>query len=227
MRKVSKTNQNSSRDKTIKKRAQICANSFSMNLHRMSSEILEELVDEDLDVTKFARRKQKALNYIEGYLTQCLTQWEESPMEADSVFEYWEYYADVIYNSHLSGYRNETNKVPAEEILEQVRYLNESVRAGKLMTMPGVSLEASRRYRGYISANLFSGKMGWDWKNWSKNDLTIADHLVAELATDSVTEVFDKFQMTNETGFVSVFASFLIEDWDASKQRQKLIKKVK
>jgi len=227
MRKVSKTNQNSSRDKTIKKRAQICANSFAMNLHRMSSEILEELVDEDPDVTKFARRKQKAMNYIEGYLTQYLTQWGENPIEADSVFGYWEYYADVVYHSQLSGYRNETNKVPVEEILEQVRYLNESVRTGQLMMMPGVSLEASRGYRGYISANLFSGKMGWDWNNWSENDLTIADHLVAELATDAVTQVFDKFQMTNETGFVGLFASFLIDDWDTSNQRQKLVKKVK
>ena len=67
-------------------------------------------------------------------------------------------------------------KVPVEEILEQVRYLNESVRAGRLMNWPGVSLEKSQGYRGYISANLFSGKMGWDWKNWTESDLAIADH---------------------------------------------------
>jgi hypothetical protein len=227
MRKVSKPNQDSSRDKKIKKRAQICANSISMNLHRMNSEILEELVDEDSDVKKFARRKQKALNYIKDYLAQFLTQWDDNQVDDDSVFGYWEYYADVVYYSQFSNSRNETNRLPVEEIIEQVKYLNESVRAGRLTTMPGVSLEASRGYRGYISANLFSGKMGWDWKNWSENDLTIADHLVAELATDSVTAVFDKFQLTNETGFVGLFASFLIQDWDASKQRQKLVKKVK
>ena len=227
MRKVSKVNQNPSRDKSIKKRAQICANSFTMNFHRISTEIRQELVDEDSDVVKFARRKEKAFVIVEGYLTQYLTQWDDNPIEADSVFEYWEYYADVVYYSQRSGYRNEAMKVPVEEILEQVKYLNESVRAGKLMMMPGVSLDASRGYRSYISANLFSGKMGWDWKNWSESDLNIADHLVAELATDSVTEVFDKFEMTNESGFVGLFASFLLDDWDTSKHRQKLVKKVK
>ena len=78
----------------------------------------------------------------------------------------------------------------------------------------------------FISANFFSGKLGWDWKNWSENDLTIADHFVVGIATDSVTEVFDKFEMTNESGFVGLFVSFLLDDWDTSKHRQKLLKKV-
>ena len=223
----SKSNQKPSRDKSIKKRARVFAESFSANIHRINLEIGQELSDANPEVSEFAQRKHRVFSLIEIYLGSFLTQWDDEPRGFYEVYENWESYAEVVHNLRFSRFQNETIKLPVEEILEQVRYLNQSVKVGALVTMPGATIEQSRGYRGMISANLFSGILGWDWKNWSDNNLNIADHLVAELVTDSVTEIFDRYQMSSESGFAALFASFLLADWDSSEQRQELAKPFK
>lgn len=220
----SKGSQKPSRDKSIKKRAQVCANAFSSNMYKVLTETMEEVIDPNPEFAEFGEKKRKVLISVETYLAQYLTQWDEQVEDTYQTFENWGYYADVEHNSKFSNYGNETLKLPAEEILDQVKYLNQSVKSGNLMMMPGASLDESRGYRGYLSANIFSGKMGWDWKNWSESDSAIADHIVAELVADSVTEIFDKYQLSSESGFAGLFASYLLNNWDSSQQRQKLLK---
>ena len=222
----SKGNQKPSRDKSIKRRAQVCAGSFSSNMFQTLTEVLQDLTDADPEISEFAQRQKKILSSIEVYFAQYLTQWDEPAEVVHQVFENWEYYADVVHYSKFSTFGSKKSKLSVDEILDQVRYLHQSVKAGNLMMMPGASLETSKGYRGYLSANIFSESMGWDWKNWSESDLAIADHIVAELVADSVTEIFDKYQLSSESGFAGLFASYLLNNWDSSEQRQEFLKSI-
>lgn len=219
----SKGSQKPSRDKSIKKRAQVCADFFSANMYKVLTETMEEVIDSSSEISEFGEKKRKVLNSVETYLAQYLTKWDEQVEDTYETFENWEYYADVVHYSKFSNVGIVTSKLSAEEILDQVKYLHQSVKSGNLMMMPGASLDESRGYRGYLSANIFSEKMGWDWKNWSESDLSIADHILTELVADSVTGIFDKYQLSSESGFAGLFASYLLNNWDSSQQRQEFL----
>jgi hypothetical protein len=219
----SKGSQKPSRDKSIKKRAQVCADSFSSNMYKVLTETMQEVIDSNPEVSEFGQKKKKVLISVETHLAHYLTQWDEQVEDAYRAFENWGYYADAVHYSRFSYYGNEPSKLSVEEIIDQVKYLHQSVKSGSLVMMPGASLDKSRGYRGYLSANIFSDKMGWHWKNWSDSDLGIADHIVAQLVADSVTEIFDKYQLSSESGFAGLFASYLLKDWDSSRQRQHLL----
>jgi hypothetical protein len=88
--------------------------------------------------------------------------------------------------------------------------------------MPGITVEKSKGYRGYLAANSFSGTLGWDWMNSTENEQKFTDNQLALLVGDFMTEVFDRYGFTSESGFSGIFAAAILNGWDSSLDRANL-----
>lgn len=100
--------------------------------------------------------------------------------------------------------------------------MNETARTGRLVTMPGATVESSRGYRGLLHANAICQKMGWDWKSSEKSQRDRADHALALLVGDLMALIFDKYGLDSEVGFAGQFGSALLNLWNTSKERAEL-----
>lgn len=211
-----------SREKSFKKRAEIASTFFHKEVLSIQEGIKEDLESNEVGVPEFATRKVNAWKVLDAYLDNFLTQWDQDYSPGTPVLTKWEYFADVVHYSKFNLVRDIPQKIKVEEIIEQVRYLNQVTKNGGLVTMPGTNLEKSRRYRGYLAANSFSGTLGWDWMNSTRNDRNFADNQLALLVGDFMTSVFDRYGFTSETGFSGVFATALLNNWDSSSDRGEL-----
>jgi len=211
-----------SREKSFKKRAEIASTLFHKEVLSIQEGIKEDLESNEEGVPEFAIRKVNAWKVLDAYLDNFLTQWDQDYLPGTPVLTKWEYFADVVHYSKFNLVREIPQKIKVEEIIEQVRYLNQVTKNGGLVTMPGTNLEKSRRYRGYLAANSFSGTLGWDWMNSTQNDRNFADNQLALLVGDFMTSVFDRYGFTSEAGFSGVFATALLNNWDSSSDRSEL-----
>ena len=211
-----------SREKSRKKRAEICSTFFSREVASIKEGIRKDLASNEEGVSEFADRKVKAWEVLDNYLVKFMTQWDAEHLIGTPVLSRWEYFADVAHYSRFKIGREIPEKIKVEEILDQIRYLNQVTKNGGLVTMPGTSLEKSRGYRGYLAANSFSGTLGWDWTNSTKNEQTFTDNQLSLLVGDFMTEVFDRYGFTNESAFSGVFAAALLNEWDSSSDRSEL-----
>ena len=211
-----------SREKPFKKRAEICSAFFHKEFLNIQESIKEDLASNEEGVPEFALRKVNAWKVLNVYLNEFLTQWDQDYLPGAPVLPKWEYVADVVHYSKFNLVREIPQKIKVEEIIEQVRYLNQVTKNGGLVTMPGTNLEKSRRYRGYLAANSFSGTLGWDWMNSTENERNFTDNQLALLVGDFMTEVFDRNGFTSDSGFSGVFAAAILNGWDSSLDRANL-----
>jgi hypothetical protein len=218
----SKNSVSPSREKSFKKRGEISSTFFYNEVLYIQEGIKEDLESNEEGVPEFAIRKVNAWKVLDAYLDNFLTQWDQDYLPGTPVLTKWEYFADVVHYSKFNLVREIPQKIKVEEIIEQVRYLNQVTKNGGLVTMPGTNLEKSRRYRGYLAANSFSGTLGWDWMNSTQNDRNFVDNQLALVVGDFMTSVFDRYGFTNETGFSGVFATTLLNSWDSSSDRSAL-----
>ena len=210
------------REKPFKKRAEICSTFFHKEYLNIQESNKEDLASNEEGVPEFATRKINAWKVLDVYLNGFLAQWDQEYLPGSPVLHKWEYFADVVHYSKFNLVREIPQKIKVEEIIEQVRYLNQVTKNGGLVTMPGTTLEKSRRYRGYLAANSFSGTLGWDWMNSTQNDRNFVDNQLALLVGDFMTSVFDRYGLTSESGFSGVFAAALLNNWDSSSDRSEL-----
>ncbi len=211
-----------SREKSLKKRAEICRTFFYNEFLTIQERTKEDLASNEEGVPQFATRKVDAWRVLDVYLNKFLTQWDQDYLPGTPALLKWEYFADVVHYSKFNLGREIPEKIKVEEIIEQVRYLNQITKNGGLVMMPGANLVKSRRYRGYLAANHFSGTLGWDWMNSTESDRNFLDNQLVLLVGDFMTAVFDRYGFTSESGFSGVFASALLNDWDASVVRNEL-----
>ena len=218
----SRSNEKPSREKSRKKRAEVCSTFFNKELLSIKKQIQQDLEDIDSNVAQFANRRFMAWTVLEEFLTKFLTQWDDQYIPNGSVFLHWEFYSDVVHYSRFNLMSEDLGKIKVEEILDQIGYLHQSTRQGALVTMPGATLDSSRRYRGYLSANSFSGTMGWDWMNSTENERNFVDNELAALVGDYMTEVFDIWGLKSESGFSGLFAAAVLNGWNVSPERGSL-----
>lgn len=218
----SKNNVSPSRKKSLKKRAEICSTFFHQEVLTIQESIKGDLASNEEGVPEFAIRKVNAWKVLALYLDKFLTRWDQDYSPGTPVLLTWGYFADVVHYSRFNLVGEIPQKIKVEEIIEQVRYLNQVTKNGGLVTMPGTNLEKSRRYRGYLAANSFSGILGWDWTNSTKSDRNFVDNQLALLVGDCMTAVFDRYGFTNESGFSGLFSAALLNDWDTSSDRSEL-----
>lgn len=218
----SKNKVSPSREKSLKKRAEICSAFFCKEVLSIQESIKEDLASNEEGVSEFANRKVNAWKVLDVYVDKFLTGWDPDYQPGTPVILKWEYFADVVHYSKFNLVREIHKKITVEEIVEQVRYLNQVTKNGGLVTMPGTNLEKSKRYRGYLAANSFSGTLGWDWMNATRDDRSFVDNQLALLVGDFMTAVFDRHGFTSESGFSGIFAAALLNDWDASSDRSEL-----
>lgn len=211
-----------SREKPFKKRAEICSAFFYKEYLNIQESIKDDLASNEEGVPEFATRKVTAWKVLDVYLNGFLTQWDQDYLPGAPVLPRWEYFADVVHYSKFNLVREIPKKIKVEEIIDQVKYLNQVTKNGGLVMMPGTNLEESRRYRGYLAANSFSGNLGWDWMNSTQNDRNFVDNQLALLVGDFMTSVFDRYGLTSESGFSGVFAAALLNNWDSSSDRSEL-----
>ena len=211
-----------SREKSRKKRAEICSTYFNREILRIQQSINDDLMNNELEVSEFAKRKVSALEAIGNHTVKFMTQWDQEYVSGYPVLTKWEYFADVVHYSKRIFVTDTSEKIEVEEIIDQVRNLNEITKNGGLVTMPDANLVNSKRYRGYLSANSFSGRLGWDWMNHTENEKNFVDNQLALLIGDFMTEIFDKFGLNNETGFSGVFSAALLNSWNTSTARSEL-----
>jgi hypothetical protein len=208
-----------SRERSLKKRADICSTFFNKEVVNIQESIKEDLASNEEEISEFAARKVKAWAVLDRYIIKFMTQWDRDYLTGTPVLPKWEYFADVVHYSKFNLAREIPEKIKVEEIIEQVRYLNHVTKNGGLVTMPGTNLEKSRRYRGYLAANSFSGNLGWDWMNSTANERNFADNQLALLIGDFMTEVFDRYGFNSESGFSGIFAAAILNGWDTSLDR--------
>ena len=211
-----------SREKSRKKRAEICSTYFNGEILRIQQSINNDLMNNELEVSEFAKRKVSALEAIGNHTVKFMTQWDQEYVSGYPVLTKWEYFADVVHYSKRNFITDTSEKIEVEEIIDQVRNLNEITKNGGLVTMPDANLVNSKRYRGYLSANSFSERLGWDWMNHTENEKNFVDNQLALLIGDFMTEIFDKFGLNNETGFSGVFSAALLNSWNTSSARSEL-----
>lgn len=211
-----------SREKSRKKRAEICSTYFNKEIFRIQQSINDDLISNELEVSEFAKRKVNALQTIVNHTVKIMTQWDQKYVSGSPVLTKWEYFADVVHYSKFNFATDTSEKIKVEEIIDQVRYLNQITQNGGLVTMPDTNLVNSKRYRGYLAANSFSGSLGWDWMNHTENERNFIDNQLALLIGDFMTEIFDKYGLNNETGFSGVFSTALLNSWNTSTARSEL-----
>ena len=218
----SRNNTKPSREKSRKKRAEICSTFFTKEYFSIKNEIQEDLQVSEADVVEFANRKVDAWKVLDEFITKFMIQWDENYAPNGSVIRNWEFYADVVHYSRFNLGAEVSKKITVEEILEHIGYLHQATKQGALVMMPGSNLEKSKRYRGMLSSNSFSGKMGWDWENSTANERNFVDHELAALVGDFMTDVFDNYGLKSESAFSGLFAAAILNSWDSSLERSKL-----
>jgi hypothetical protein len=211
-----------SREKSLKKRAEICSTFFNKEVVNIQESIKKDLASEEEGVPEFTLRKVKAWNVLDDFVIKFMTQWDQDYLIGTPVLPRWEYFADIVHYSKFNLMREVPEKIKVEEIIEQVRYLNQVAKNGGLITMPGTTVEESKRYRGYLAANSFSGTLGWDWMNSTENEQKFTDNQLALLVGDFMTEVFDRYGFNSESGFSGIFAAAILNGWDSSLDRANL-----
>jgi hypothetical protein len=211
-----------SRQRSLKKRAGICSSFFNKEVINIQEGIKKDLASNEERVPEFTLRKVKAWNALDNYLINFMTQWDQDYLIGTPVLSKWEYFSDTVYYAKFNLACEVPEKMKLEEIIEQVRYLNQVTKNGGLVMMPGTNLEKSRRYRGYLAANSFSGSFGWDWMNSTENEQNFTDNQLALLVGDFMTEVFDRYGFTSESGFSGAFAAAILNGWDSSLDRATL-----
>jgi hypothetical protein len=112
--------------------------------------------------------------------------------------------------------------INAGHLVAWAQNMNENVRAGKLVMMPGATVESSRGYRGLLHANAICQKMEWNWGSTEKSKRDYADHSLALLVGDLMAFIFDKYGLGSEAGFAGQFGSSLLNLWNISDERAKL-----
>lgn len=114
--------------------------------------------------------------------------------------------------------------INAGHLVAWAQNMNETARAGRLVTMPGATVESSRGYRGLLHANAICKKMGWDLGSIEKSEREYADHLLALVVGDLMAFIFDNHGLDSEVGFAGQFSSALLNLWNVSKEREELQK---
>lgn len=211
-----------SREKSLKKRAEVCSTFFNKEVVDIQESIKKDLGSDEEGVPEFTLRKVKAWNVLDDFLIKFMTQWDQDYLIGTPVLSRWEYFADIVHSSRFNLIREVPEKIKVEEIIQQVRYLNQVAKNGGLETMPGITVEKSKGYRGYLAANSFSGTLGWDWMNSTENEQKFTDNQLALLVGDFMTEVFDRYGFNSESGFSGIFAAAILNGWDSSLDRANL-----
>ncbi len=114
--------------------------------------------------------------------------------------------------------------VNAGHLVAWAQNMNETVRAGRLVTMPGATVESSRGYRALLHANAICKDMGWDWNSTENSERSYADHAIALVVGDLMVSIFDKYGLDSEVGFAGQFGSILLNLWNISVEREGLRK---
>ena len=112
--------------------------------------------------------------------------------------------------------------INAGNLVAWAQNMNETAHAGRLVTMPGATVESSRGYRGLLHANAICKKMGWDWGSMEKSEREYADHVLALVVGDLMAFIFDTHGLDSEVGFAGQFSSALLNLWNVSKEREEL-----
>ena len=196
----------------MRERAAVISEAFK-SIYKEASKNID---DENSDVQSHSGYKAS----VEAFLVRVFK--EETKQEVDvPVLEVSdETVRQFVWYSSFSHSFDEG--INAGHLVAWAQNMNETVRAGRLVTMPGATVESSRGYRGLLHANAICQKMGWAWSTTEKTQKDYADHFLALLVGDLLASIFDKYGLDSEVGFAGKFGSTLLNLWNVSEERKKL-----
>lgn len=187
------------------------------------TEVFKNVYAEATEEAKFEESKtqlqSKANACIEGFLIRSFRELTQREKDIPVLEVSEETIEDFIHFPH-----SRDGGINAGNLVAWAQNMNETVRAGRLVTMPGATVESSRRYRGLLHANAICEKMGWEWGSIEKSERDYADHVLALMVGDIMALIFDKYGLDSEVGFAGQFGSALLNLWNISEEREKLSK---